>query len=285
MDELSQSWDAETYRALGVFRFATPHDQAVLSDHWWAAPHRAPYDISVVIPAFNEAGRIAPTLRDLVDHLGNSGGRFEVIVVDDGSTDATVEVVRSVAAEALEISVVSFDANTGKGAAVRHGVLRSTGALVAFVDADGATPIAELDRLVDAVDGGAGVAVGSRVGTAAGVDRVTKLHRRVMGRVFHAVVAMLVPAPVRDTQCGFKLMTRPVADAIFERVQSDGFSFDVEVLARAAQAGVPIVELAVSWTDVPTSRVRLVRDSAAMFVDVVAIRRRVRRDPWTGPMG
>jgi dolichyl-phosphate beta-glucosyltransferase len=274
----------DTHWALGAFRLATLHDQAVLSRHWWAAPDEAPHDISVVIPAFNEASRIAPTLRDVVEHLRKRRGPFEVIVVDDGSSDATVDVVRSIAVAAPEVSVVSFDTNKGKGAAVRHGVLRSTGALVAFVDADGATPIAELDRLVDAVHGGAGVAVGSRVGSADGIDRVTKLHRRVMGRVFHAVVAMLVPAPVRDTQCGFKLMTRPAADAIFERVQSDGFSFDVEVLTRAAQAGVPIVELAVSWTDVPTSRVRLVRDSAAMLVDVVAIRRRIRRDPWTGPM-
>lgn len=238
-----------------------------------------------MIPAFNEAKRIAPTLQDVVAHLRRRGGVFELIVVDDGSTDATIDVVRSVAVDAPEISVMSLDVNTGKGAAVRHGVLQSTGAMVVFVDADGATPIAELDRLVDAIDQGAGVAVGSRVGSADGVARVTKLHRRVMGRVFHAVVAMLVPAPVRDTQCGFKLMTRPVADEIFDRVESDEYSFDVEVLARAAEAGVPIAELAVSWTDVPTSSVRLVRDSVAMLLDVVAIRRRIKREPWTGPFG
>ncbi len=233
-------------------------------------------DLSVVIPAFDERDRLPSTLTETAGYLRDRGLTFEILVADDGSTDGTAEVVRGLADDIAGLSVLRADENRGKGDAVRRGVLAARGRRILYADADGATPIAELERLEEALAAGARVAVGSRALPGPGISRRTRLHRRVMGRVFARLVQQLVVPGIADTQCGFKLFDRSAAHELFAASRTNGFSFDVEILALARARGIPVAEVAVSWRDVPRSRVSLVTDSVAMLADLVAIRRRVR---------
>ncbi len=236
-------------------------------------------DLSVVFPAYNERDRLPGTVRETTRYLQERGLRFEIIVADDGSTDGTAAVVAAMADEVGDIDVLRVEENRGKGDAVRRGVLAARGRLILVADADGATPIAELERLEAALANGAEVAVGSRALSGPGIARRTRLHRRVMGRTFAWVVDRLVVSGIEDTQCGFKLFTRAAGHRLFRRSRIDGFGFDVEILALARASGVPVTEVAVSWYDIPRSRVSLVSDSAAMLAEVLSVRRRLREAP------
>jgi len=152
---------------------------------------------SIVIPAFNEARRLPPYLREVIDYFEERGDRYEVIVVDDGSRDGTADRVREVAGDA-PVRVIPLAGNEGKGAAVRHGMLAAVGAYRMFADADGATPIAELKRLEAALAGGADVAIGSRTVTDPGVAVIARSHRVVAGRLFNGLVARMGLPAVGD---------------------------------------------------------------------------------------
>jgi dolichyl-phosphate beta-glucosyltransferase len=229
-------------------------------------------DLSVVIPAYNEEHRIAPTVRAIVDYCRTRSGSFEVILVDDGSQDATTSVGRQLCQECPELRLIRLAANHGKGYAVRTGVVNALGRLILFTDADGATPIEEIERLEGALDAGADVAVGSRALRATGVEVRAKLYRHVIGRTFHFLVERLADGGVKDTQCGFKLFTSRVAQDLFSRMRMNGFSFDVEVLVMARRRGYRIAEVPVNWTHQPGSKVRLTLDSLRMAADLVRIR-------------
>ncbi len=233
--------------------------------------------ISVVIPAYNEALRLEPTVREVAAYLRGRAIDFEIIVVDDGSRDGTFDIVQRLGAEIREVRGIRLPANRGKGCAVRTGVLAAHGARVLFTDADGATPIAELARLEGALDDGADGAIGSRAGMAHGVQIEARLHRRLLGRVFHTLVCLVAVGGYHDTQCGFKLFSRAVANDLFSRQRSDGFSFDVELLMLARRLGYRIREVPVNWTHQPGSRINLVTDSARMALDLFVIRARLLR--------
>ncbi len=246
------------------------HEQAGASP---LGPAASPW-LSVVIPAYNEESRLPLTLRSLVAYLRSLGRPFEIVVADDGSADATIEVAR---AAAVEVSVIGLP-HRGKGAAVRAGVLASRGELALITDADLSTPIAELDRLVAALDGGCGVAIGSRHAPGARVEVPQGLGRRAAGRMFNLLVRALVLPSLHDTQCGAKLFSRDAALAVFERCRTDGFAFDVEALLLAERLGYRVVEVPVAWRDVPDSRVRPVTDGLRMLWEVLLIRSRARAD-------
>jgi dolichyl-phosphate beta-glucosyltransferase len=229
-------------------------------------------DLSVVIPAYNEESRIAPTVRDIVDYCRGRSGSFEVILVDDGSRDGTTAVGRQLCGEHPELRLIRLAANHGKGYAVRTGVVNALGRLILFTDADGATPIAELERLEDALASGADLAVGSRALRASGVQVHAKLYRHLIGRTFHVLVEWLADGGVKDTQCGFKLFHARVAQDLFSRMRMNGFSFDVEVLVMARRRRYRIIEVPVNWTHRPGSKVRLTFDSIRMAADLVRIR-------------
>ncbi len=254
-----------------------------MSQPWWNEEVATSIELSVVVPAYNEAGRLQRTLSEVEDYLRARETAFEVIVTDDGSTDDTVAVVERHMVHNAEVRVLPTDRNRGKGHAVRRGMLAARGRLVMFIDADGATPFSELERLEVALAAGSGVAIGSRSLQAPEVTRDTRLHRRAMGRLFSAIVALAVVPDVSDTQCGFKIFTSTAAQEIFGRATCDGFSFDVEILSIARRWEVPVTEVAVSWSDVPRSRVRLVRDSLAMLGDVIRIRRATRAGAYDDP--
>jgi dolichyl-phosphate beta-glucosyltransferase len=229
--------------------------------------------ISIVVPAYNEAARIGPTLARITDYLDARGRSYEVIVVDDGSRDATAEVVAAFADAHPLVRLLALAANAGKGAAVRAGVLASRGRTVLFSDADLSTPIEEVERLEAALADGADVAIGSR--SAPGdVARHQPLGRRLQGRIFHLVVRALgfrAVARVRDTQCGFKLFRAGAALVLFSELALAGFAFDVEVLERA-HGRYRIAEVPVAWTHAEGSKVRPGIDALKMVRDLIRIR-------------
>ena len=238
---------------------------------------------SVVIPAFNEERRLPPYLEGIAAYFDGHGESYEVLVVDDGSTDGTSERVRELARAHPEIQVERFDENHGKGYAVRSGIVNARGRLVLFQDADGATPIDQLEVLEKALADGADVAIGSRNVEADGVRVTARFYRRVMGRAFHALVGALTVRGIADTQCGFKLFRSEVAHDLFSRMRMRGFSFDVEVLLMAQRRGYRILEKAVNWTHQPGSRVNLVVDSLKMAGDLFVIRSHAMRGHYDQP--
>jgi dolichyl-phosphate beta-glucosyltransferase len=225
--------------------------------------------LSVVIPAFNEEERLPPSLRRVLAFLEACGRPFEVIIVDDGSRDRTVERVRALGHAAVQL--LTNERNYGKGYSVRRGMLAARGTRRLMTDADLSTPIEEVTRLLEQVDGGADIAIGSRAASGAQVLVHQAWHRENMGRLFNGLVRLLAVGGLRDTQCGFKLFTGTAADEVFRRARLDGFSFDVEALFLARRLGYRIVELPVTWRNDSASRVTLLKGAAA-FVDLVRIR-------------
>jgi dolichyl-phosphate beta-glucosyltransferase len=172
--------------------------------------------------------------------------------------------------------------NWGKGHAVRAGMARAVGALRLMADADGATPIGEVARLEAAIAAGADIAVGSRVLPDPTVARHVRTHRMLSGHVFNFLVRRLGVVGVVDTQCGFKLFRGDVAAALFPRLGTDGFGFDVELLLLAQRRGYRVAEVPVSWADQPGSKVGVLRDGPRMLREVLAARRRLARLPGGG---
>ncbi len=233
--------------------------------------------ISVVIPAYNEAARLGPTVERVMAYLTAAGAPWEILVADDGSRDATRDVAIAAAAGSPHVSVLSLSPNRGKGAAVRAGMLAARGDRILFSDADLATPIEELDKLGAHLDAGADIAIASRA--MPGADIRVRQHplRELMGRTFNTMVRTLVMGGIRDTQCGFKLFTRAAAHDLFARATVDGFAFDVEIL-WLAKGRFQVVEVPVVWRHIEESKVSPGVDAARMFADLVRLRwRHLRR--------
>ncbi|MDQ2770608.1 MAG: glycosyltransferase family 2 protein [Bacteroidota bacterium] len=214
-------------------------------------------ELSLIIPAFNEAQRIGPTLRRAHRFLATRPARFEILVVDDGSTDDTVAVVTALASELPGVRVLCSPANRGKGHAVRLGMRAATGHIRLFSDADGSTPIEELDPLLQALAEGVDVAIGSRYLVASRVTRPQPWFRRAWSRLANRVVQRMLLPGVADTHCGFKAFTATAAERIFGACTVDGWSFDLEVLARARALGFRIREVPVRWENDERSKARL----------------------------
>ena len=238
----------------------------------------AAIDWSVVIPAFNEANRLPRYLDEVVQYFDGRGDPYEVIVVDDGSTDDTARLVEAMSRSHPAVRVLRLGRNLGKGAAVRAGMLAAVGRCRLFADADGATPIAELKRLEAALGAGADVAIGSRVLTDPGVSVVTRRHRVLAGRVFNWLRERLGIRDIADSQCGFKLLRGPVADALFPRLVTRGFGFDVELLLLAQRDGYRIVEVPVNWADQAGSKVGVFTDGPRMLWQIAVARARLGGD-------
>jgi dolichyl-phosphate beta-glucosyltransferase len=232
---------------------------------------------SVIIPAYDEAVRLPGYLKDIQAYFEGRDEPYEIIVVDDGSRDATVERVREVAAGRPAVTVHALAENRGKGHAVRVGMADASGALRLMADADGATPIAEVARLEAAVAAGADIAIGSRALHDPAVIRQVRTHRKLSGHVFNFLVRRLGVPGVMDTQCGFKLFRGTVAAALFPLVTTDGFGFDVELLMMAVRRGYRIAEVPVNWADQPGSKVGVLRHGPRMLREVLSARRRLGR--------
>jgi len=234
--------------------------------------------LSVVIPAYNEEARIGPTVEATRAYLAARGGDWELLIVDDGSSDRTVDVALAAAGGDARVRVLAQPRNRGKGAAVRAGMLAAAHARVLFSDADLATPIEELAKLEARLDGGADVAIASRA--LPDSDIRTRQHpaREMMGRTFNVIVRVLVLGGIHDTQCGFKLFSRAAARDLFARATIDGFAFDVEVL-WLARGRWRVEEVPVTWRHVEESKVSPGTDATRMLLDLLRLRIRtfVRR--------
>jgi dolichyl-phosphate beta-glucosyltransferase len=239
-------------------------------------------EVSIIIPAFNEALRLPATLDRVERFLKTAGLSAEVIVVDDGSRDATAEVVRQRAAVWPPLKLLAAEHNGGKGAAVRLGMAAARGRYRIFSDADLSVPIDDLEKLLRPLRAGAGVAIASRGLKDSQVELHQPWYRETMGKIFNRLVRILVLGGLHDTQCGFKAFTAEVAERVFPALQTRGFGFDVEVLYRAQRAGYQIVEVPTRWINSPQSRVHPIRHSAAMFLELLAIPGRVRKHPTKG---
>jgi dolichyl-phosphate beta-glucosyltransferase len=232
-------------------------------------------DLSVIVPAYNEEARIAPTLAALDAELAGTGVRYEILVVDDGSSDGTVALVESIARRLPSVHCLATSPNRGKGHAVRVGMLAARGEVRLMCDADGSIPASEIATVVGPVARGeVDIAIGSRYAAGAAVAVSQPLWRRAWSRVVNRVVRRTLTPGIADTQCGFKAFSAAAAVAIFRRAVIDGWSFDLEALALARRLGFTVSEQAVSWTDDERSRVRPVRD----FVNVVREWLRIRRN-------
>jgi dolichyl-phosphate beta-glucosyltransferase len=243
--------------------------------------------LSVVVPAWNEEHRLPASLRDILEYLEKQTYSYEVIVVDDGSDDNTVGVTQPLLAQHPQLRLIEND-HRGKGYAVRTGMLAARGQHVIFTDADLATPIEEIDKVLPLLKDSHDVVVGSREGLGA-QRHGEPLHRHLMGRVFNLVVRLLAVGGFQDTQCGFKGFRREVAQDVFSRLRIHGTdagviaggavtAFDVEVLYLAQRQGYRIAEVPVEWHYGEKSKVDPLRDSLRMFRDVL----QVRLNAWRG---
>jgi glycosyltransferase involved in cell wall biosynthesis len=232
---------------------------------------------SLIIPAFNEEERIGQSLRLALAYLQTTSPGSELIVVNDGSTDATAQIVREVfaAPTAIATRLLEHSPNRGKGAAVRQGLLAATTPIGLFSDADLSTPIEEAPKLIEPIASGElDVAFGSRALDRSLIGQRQPWRRDQGGRVFNLIVRLATGLPYWDTQCGFKAFRFEVFLPILERAKTDGFGFDVELLYLARKANLRMKEIPVRWNHVEGSKVNVARDSVRMLREVAALRRR-----------
>ncbi len=228
--------------------------------------------LSIIIPAYNEAYRLPASLERIHDHFAHSTGEYEVIVVDDGSTDTTVADVTAMQQDWPNLRVIAAGVNRGKGAAVQRGMKEARGDVRAFVDADLSTPLEDLDMLVGKLSDQYGVVIASRAVRGSTVTVHQPWYREVMGRTYNLLVRLLLLPDLHDTQCGCKVFTEKASHACFDDLSIYRWGFDVESLVRARRAGIGILEVPVHWAHVEASHVSSLRDSLETFLDLLRVR-------------
>jgi len=235
--------------------------------------------LSVVIPAYNEEARLPQTLYDACDWLdarlmtANMFDDYDLLVVDDGSSDGTVAAVEHFCRDHARVHVLKQAANCGKGAAVRRGMLAVDGDVRLFMDADHSTHVEELTKGWPLLVEGAGMVIGSRQHQRSDIAQHQSWLRESMGKCFNRMMRSLTGITLQDTQCGFKLFTAEAAELLFAQQKADGFSFDVELIYLAQRAGMEVAEIPVRWVNEPNSRVRMLIDPIHMAADIARIRR------------
>lgn len=229
--------------------------------------------LSIVIPAYNEEGRIDVTLAKIYDFLKTKNYTYEVIVVDDGSSDRTAQVVsKSRLFMENKLKLIKNGMNMGKGYSVKNGILNSSGEYVLFSDADLSTPIEELDRLLEIIGKGYDIAIGSRSVADSSVIQHQPWYRELMGKAFNLFVKLLLINEFKDTQCGFKLFKGEPARQTARHMRINGFAFDVEMLCIARAKGYKVKETGIRWENSPESKVRIFRSPVSMFFDLIKIK-------------
>ncbi len=218
------------------------------------------------------------TLALVYNYLKSHFNSFELIVVDDGSYDSTADYVDDFALQSPEVRLISYVPNKGKGHAVRVGMLAASGDLILFDDADGSSPIEELQKLLDSIKDGADIAIGSRAKPDEQRTVNALAYRKYLGNTFNVIVQGLLLPGFYDTQCGFKLFKKEMAHDIFSVTRLDRFAFDVEVLYIARLRDYKITEIPINWTNVEGSKVNVFTDSPQMLLEVLG----VAVAAWTG---
>lgn len=228
-------------------------------------------NLSIIIPAFNEEERIGKTLSTILSYFRKNLNEFEIVVVDDGSSDRTTDVAKNFQKKNPEIKLLVNEKNQGKGFSVRRGALFSTKDYVLFSDADLSTPIEEIEKLSLFASENT-IVIGSRGLKDSEILLHQPLYRELMGRCFNKIVQTLVLKGISDTQCGFKLFHRKAIEEIFPLLKLKGFSFDVELIYISMKKNFKIVEVPVRWINDRQSKVHPVKDSLKMLLEIFKIR-------------
>jgi glycosyltransferase involved in cell wall biosynthesis len=227
---------------------------------------------SIIIPAYNESARIPATLEAVVSAVRAHQWDAEVVVVNDGSTDSTAQIVRDFAVNFPEVRLIENPGNHGKGYSVRNGILNALGEIVLFTDSDLSAPIEEAARLFAAIEAGADIAIGSRWLESGRQTHRQPLYRQFFGRCFNLVTRMVMSLPFVDTQCGFKAFTRNAAQTVFQLQTIERWGFDPEILFIALKRGFTVREVAVSWAHDERSRISYLKDGLQMLKELMIIR-------------
>lgn len=231
--------------------------------------------LSVVIPVYNEEMRLQPTLKRVGEYLSAQPYASEIVIVDDGSADRTVEVAQQAGLGSM-LRVIGHEVNRGKGAAVRTGMAAVRGEYALFSDADLSTPIEEVEKFWPRIEEGYDVVIGSRGLANSQIQVHQGRIRELMGKMFNLFVRLLVVPGIHDTQCGFKMFSRQAVDTLFTQAELDGWAFDVELIALAMTHGFRVAEVPVRWVNSPDTKVRAISASFQMFSDLLRLRRRFK---------
>lgn len=233
-------------------------------------------DLSLIIPAYNEEQRIKASLESAVDFFAQKSFSYEIVVVDDGSSDSTIDVVSKF--DSPQIKLIAQSRNKGKGAAVTRGMLEAKGEIRVFSDADFSTPVYEIDKVTTAMQLGTEVFIGSRALDYSMIKKHQPFYREFMGKTFNKLVQLFLISGIKDTQCGFKGFTAKAAHDIFSKMQIDGFGFDLEIIYLADKLGYSISEVPVEWYNDERSTVDPIKDSITMFFDIFKVKKLHRND-------
>jgi dolichyl-phosphate beta-glucosyltransferase len=237
-----------------------------------------PVTYSIIVPAFNESARIGPALQKALVYAASRGWNAEVIVVDDGSTDDTVEIVRRYALQHPGLRLLENPGNRGKGYSVRNGMLHAHGDVLLFSDADFSSPIEEADKLFAAIADGADIAIGSRWLRRDLQIRKQPLYRQLFGRMFNLALRLVLGLHYKDTQCGFKAFSRRAAQAIFPLQNIERWGFDPELLYLAKKFDFKVAEVPVVWIHRDGTRLNPIRDGFRSLGEMF----RIRWNSWSG---
>ena len=237
-----------------------------------------PPNYSLVIPAYNESARLGATLEKVLAYVHSRRWNAEVIVVNDGSRDNTAEIVRTFVARNAALRLLENPGNRGKGYSVRNGMLNARGQVVIFSDADLSSPIEEASKLMQALEEGADIAIGSRWLRAETQTQRQPFYRQLFGRIFNLLLRLTLGLQFKDTQCGFKAFKQPAAQAIFPLQRIERWGFDPEILFLARKFGFQVREVPVLWAHSGGTRINPLVDGSRMFLDMLRIR-------WNDLMG
>ncbi len=235
--------------------------------------------LSIVIPAYNEQSSIECTLDKIIEYFQDTNTTFELIIVDDGSSDNSLEILKKYRALKYKnilpnkIILLNNKRNMGKGFSVQRGVLKSKGKFVLFTDADLSTPIEEVGKMLLYLQNGYNITLGSRSLKESKVIIRQNILRQSMGKIFNKLVRLFLNIKYSDTQCGFKCFDRKAVDMIFPILKIMDFSFDVEILYLAQKLGLNVIEIPVRWKNVEDSKVNIIKDSIKMLYNLTRIRR------------
>jgi len=228
--------------------------------------------LSVVIPAYNEEARLGSTLERVIEYLSGQPYESEVLVVDDGSADATADLARERLADTIEHRVLVNDTNRGKGYSVRRGMMEARGDVRLFSDADLSTPVEHTADLLAAVEAGADIAIASRAIEGSDIELHQSFIREKAGKMFSLAQRALLASGIKDTQCGFKMFTAQAAEAVFPHQTLERWAFDAELMHIAQRLGLRVIEVPVRWVNSPDTKVTMVTDGLKMVLDVARIR-------------
>lgn len=230
-----------------------------------------PATLTVVIPAYNEEKRIVSTVKALRSYFDALPLAWDLVLADDGSSDRTAEAVREALGDSVRLTVLKHDANRGKGAAVRTGMLAAGGDYAIFMDADLSTPAEEFDKFLPLLEKGVPVVIGSRKTAGARVEKRQPFLRELFGLGFTRLSNLMLGTSYSDFTCGFKCFRRDASKEIFGRQLIDNWSYDAEILFLARRLGYAVTEVPVRWLDSANSKVRLLRDIVTSFYGLLKI--------------